>query len=40
MKAIAVFQGKKVKGTVRFSENSSGNITIDLDVEGLQFYNR
>jgi Cu-Zn family superoxide dismutase len=36
MKAIAVFQGKKVKGTVRFSENSSGNITIDLDIEGLK----
>jgi Cu-Zn family superoxide dismutase len=36
MHAIAVFQGKKIKGTVRFSENSAGTITIDLDIQGLK----
>jgi Cu-Zn family superoxide dismutase len=34
--AIAVFDGKKIKGTVRFMENmESGKVVIDIDIEGL-----
>lgn len=37
MRAIAVFQGKKVKGTVVFTENEKdGNVMIDLDITGLK----
>jgi Cu-Zn family superoxide dismutase len=35
MRAIAVFQGKKVRGTVVFTETDE-NITIDLDLTGLK----
>lgn len=33
--AIAVFQGKKIKGTVRFSEQDKG-VAIDVDIVGLK----
>jgi Cu-Zn family superoxide dismutase len=34
--AIAVFNGKKIKGTVRFTEKmNSNNVVIDVDVRGL-----
>ena len=36
IQAIAVFQDKKIKGIVRFSENKDGNVTIDLDIQGLK----
>lgn len=37
MQAIAVFSDKKVRGTVRFSENAkTGLVDIDIDVEGLK----
>jgi Cu-Zn family superoxide dismutase len=35
MKAIAVFTGPKVKGTVRFTEEG-GKTAIDIDVHGLK----
>jgi Cu-Zn family superoxide dismutase len=34
--AIAVFEGKKIKGIVRFTENrAAGHVVIDIDIEGL-----
>jgi Cu-Zn family superoxide dismutase len=36
IKAIAVFQDKKIKGIVRFSENMDGNVSIDIDIQGLK----
>jgi len=37
MKAIAVFPGPKIKGTVIFSEDaSSGKINLDIDLQGLK----
>jgi Cu-Zn family superoxide dismutase len=37
MRAIAVFQGKKVKGTVVFTENKENDhVIIDLDLTGLK----
>ena len=36
VKAIAVFDGNKVKGTVRFTENLEENIVkINIDISGL-----
>lgn len=34
--AIAVFNGKKIKGIVTFTENSSSMNTISVDVHGLK----
>jgi Cu-Zn family superoxide dismutase len=35
--AIAVFNNKKIKGTVRFTEDiESGNVIIDIDLQGLK----
>lgn len=36
MKAISVFIGPKIKGTVIFTENSSGKVTIEIDLSGLK----
>lgn len=37
IQAIAVFNDKKIKGTVRFTENLKYNIVqIDIDIEGLK----
>jgi len=35
VQAIAVFQGKKVKGIVRFSEHSD-SVMIEMDIQGLK----
>ena len=35
VKAIAVFDGK-IKGYVRFSENSDNRVTIDINLSGLK----
>lgn len=34
--AIAVFNGKKVKGTVKFVETSTSSVIIDIDIQGLK----
>ena len=34
IKAIAVFDTKKIKGTVVFSETPSGQVKIDIDLVG------
>ena len=36
MKAIAVFTGPKIKGTVAFTEEDSGKTAIDIDLYGLK----
>lgn len=37
IQAIAVFNDKKIKGTVRFTENLKYNVVqIDIDIEGLK----
>ena len=35
-KGIAVFTGKKIKGTVYFTEEENGYIAIDVNIEGLK----
>lgn len=34
--AIAVFQGKRIQGTVRFSELANSKVAIDVDLTGLK----
>jgi Cu-Zn family superoxide dismutase len=34
--AIAVFNGKKVKGIVKFVESSTSSVVIDVDIQGLK----
>jgi Cu-Zn family superoxide dismutase len=36
MKAISVFTGTKIKGTVIFTEETSGKVIIDIDISGLK----
>jgi len=37
IQAIAVFDGKKINGTVRFTEDLHKNtIIIDIDIKGLK----
>ena len=41
MKAVAVFNGNKIKGTVHFTEENDGRtIRIDVDLVGLTKYHR
>jgi superoxide dismutase, Cu-Zn family len=34
--AIAVFNSKKIKGTVRFTEDGDNTVTIDINISGLK----
>ncbi len=36
MKAIAVFTGTKIKGTVIFTQEIPGKVTIDINISGLK----
>ena len=36
MQAIAVFQDKKISGTVRFVEDDKDNVRIEIDLVGLR----
>jgi Cu-Zn family superoxide dismutase len=36
MQAIAVFQDKKISGTVRFIEDDKDNVRIEIDLVGLR----
>ena len=34
--SIAVFNDKKIRGTVRFTEQADGKVAIDVDLQGLK----